>query len=1032
MVTRLPRPKPMSARASRTRLDSPSSTGQADAVPSRDILTERKYVTMLRADLVRSSDLVFGLEVEESIARLRPALEAMYAAVHRYNGIIHQDLGDGVFAAFGAPLADDLHPVMACHSALEVVKRIRELGDPALHVRIGVHSGLVVAGMSEVDYRRMYNLGGPPLILAERLQAAAAADQVLASEACRRLAEGYIRFGPAELRTLKGFPEPVAVYPIEGPGENSKWRVSLARTIAPFVGRESETDRLASIAKAVEQGHQGSRVAVMGEPGVGKTRLVRETVTDLRSRGWSVIEVECNPILGEVPFALLRDLLRSAASTVGPEHAALPERPAAQAAALQMILRESDADVPPAWAGLTPRARARAIVGAARALLVRAISARPTVVLVEDLQWADEASADALDALVGLTAQHPLLFIASARPGGLPAWLDRHAPDMLPLRPLAPAGGQAMLDHLLGPSHSLTPLKERILAHTGALPLFIEEVCRSLAEAGALKGAWGAFEAALPTAELGVPPTVQGVIASRIDRLTPTEKRLLQMGAAIGPRVPEPLLRTLSGLTRTTFQRGLSALVAASMLVTAPATAGPSPANAFMFPHELVRQVAYDAVLSTDRIALHARILALLAGDTDVGSDAPDHLGALAHHALMAHEWQRAAEYATIIARQCVSKAAYPDAARHYETAMSALDRLEPSAEREGVCIDLRIEARSAYANFGKVSHWLDMAKQAESRANAIGDRRRRAVALAVHAAALNFCGTPGDAIEAGRAAAREASQINEEGWLGYAEYGLGQACYVAGRYREGVDILARAYQRFTAGGVAPPIGGSAKVAAQLCCVMSCMSLAAMGDYPSAAATQQQADAIAADEGSALAAIAAGLSGGVLALHLEQPGSAAERLGQSLSLAERHDVNLFVPVVACQYGLALLRLRRMAEAERTLLLARDAADGQGNRTAGLRAEIYAALCTIRDKRSYDTILITIQKNRQVARQQGYEPIELEALLVEAAVLGGAIVGDELGAARCLDAGRMLAERLGAAGTLAHMQRNLADLLAGDR
>jgi class 3 adenylate cyclase len=188
------------------------------ATRPRDLPSERKYVTMLRADLVRSSDLMYGLELEESLERLRPALEAMHIAVHRYDGIILDDLGDGVLAAFGAPVADDLHAVMACHASLDLLRRIKALGDPAFRVRIGIHSGLVVAGLSEADFRRMYSIRGPSLILAERLQAAAMPDQALASDACQKLAQGYIRFGSPEERSLKGFPRPVTVGMDRGAG----------------------------------------------------------------------------------------------------------------------------------------------------------------------------------------------------------------------------------------------------------------------------------------------------------------------------------------------------------------------------------------------------------------------------------------------------------------------------------------------------------------------------------------------------------------------------------------------------------------------------------------------------------------------------------------------------------------------------------------------------------------------------------------------------------------------------------------------
>ena len=203
------------------------------------------------------------------------------------------------------------------------------------------------------------------------------------------------------------------------------------------------------------------------------------------------------------------------------------------------------------------------------------------------------------------------------------------------------------------------------------------------------------------------------------------------------------------------------------MLVTAPGSADQSD-GAFDFAHELVRQVAYDAVLGPDRIALHSRILAALeaAQENDLTADLA---GALAHHALSAQNWAKAADYAAAIARRSFSQSALPDATRHYERAMQALDRLPPSLAREAKAIDLRIEARSAYANLGKVTHWLDLAKEAEARSAAIGDDMRRVAALAVRAAALDFCGMPADALTTGAEAVDQARRCGNPGWLAYA-----------------------------------------------------------------------------------------------------------------------------------------------------------------------------------------------------------------------------------------------------------------------
>ena len=266
-----------------------SSRGKARARPDtgraqRDLPTERKYVTILRVDLHRSTDLLAGLELEEAIGRLEPALVAMREAVHAYNGIVYRELGDGIFAAFGAPVAEDLHAVMGCLAALDVLARIEAIGDPAFRVRIGVHSGQVVAGPRRLDFSSSYEFDGPVLIMVERLQSVAEPGQILCSSDCRMLAEGYVKFGAELMHNLKGFAEPVKCHVVESVGEFSKGRIAAARPSSDFVGRDGEMAQLREFARRAEEEKRGACVALVGEAGVGKSRLAREYLDTLRPR----------------------------------------------------------------------------------------------------------------------------------------------------------------------------------------------------------------------------------------------------------------------------------------------------------------------------------------------------------------------------------------------------------------------------------------------------------------------------------------------------------------------------------------------------------------------------------------------------------------------------------------------------------------------------------------------------------------------------------------------------------------------------
>ncbi|TFV68865.1 ATPase [Bradyrhizobium frederickii] len=985
----------------------------------QNLATERKYVSILRADLHRSSDLVTGLDLEDSIARLAPAMEQMRSAVHQYGGIIHREMGDGIFAVFGAPIANDMHAVMACLAALDLLRRIEALADGSIRVRVGVHSGLVVAGPRKLDYNQMYDFDGPPLIMAERLQAVAEPGQALASEACWMLARGYIHFKAPERHLLKGFAQPVMVHPIKGVGELSKWQVTLGRGTAAFVGREAELSNLLALGVAAANG-PGRVALVSGEPGVGKSRLVREAVHVLHQRGWHSVEAECSPIIGDSPFSLLKDILVKSISELSEAVRAGfdTDLPDVQSAALRILLDGVVAESLPVWTKLASRARTRAIIDMACSVVARRVGGQPTLLLIEDVQWADEASAPALDAIVALAKRLPLFVLITARTDELPSWCEPDA--RLVLAPLAPDEGLAMLNQLLGPSPRLQLLKERILEHTGAMPLFVEEVCRGLIEAGRIRGAWGEFEPALEGTELGVPLTVQGVIASRIDRLAPREKRVLQVAASIGPQVPSRLLRVIAGLEEAVFRQIHTALLAAGMLVCVP-QAGEGQNT---FPHECVRQVAYDATLESDRVKLHKRVLTEVEAEAAAAQNAHELAAIMVHHAVQAREWARAADLAATIARRCFGQSAFSDAMKHFELAIASVDKLPPSPQREATAIDLRIEARMAYGNLGKVSRWLDLAREAEARALASGDNRRRIPALAMRAAALNFYGAPAEAIDAGEAAVREAGQSGEPGWLAYAEYGLGQARFIAGHFVEAVEILERAYKRFYFEGASPPPGGGAAQAALLSCMMICVSKVALGDEEGAVAAQARADAIAAQNEGPAAAIAGGFSRGVLLLSRDEPQAAETALAHSLKLAHQHEVHLFIPVLANQHGLALLRLGRVTEARTAFEMARGEAELLGHRSAALRAELGLALCEAASTTQRNVAIEMVCRCEQSAQQSGYQPLELEALLIKSALNSPS--GVESSADR--NRAEQIAKQIGALGTQREVHRTLSRVL----
>ncbi len=991
----------------------------AAAQQSVDPDSERKFVTILRADVVHSTDLIAELEPEEALSRLEPALAAMRAAVRQFGGIVSKEMGDGLTAAFGAPIADDNHAPLACHAAIELVRRVVSLGDPGLQVRVGLHSGFVVTYVVASEFSKVYEIGGAAQHLAARLETAAEPGQIYASEACQKLSEGHVRFEYLGRKLLRGFAEPVPVYRVTGASDLSSWRVRKTRSVSRFVGRSRET---AHLRHAAEDTHASARaVCLIGDPGIGKSRLVHEFVQELELERWQLVETECSPNLQGSPFAALKGLLLSILNTATADDR--PGNAADPRLGLPPILRSAvDAvlDLPISngqWDKLEPQSRGRAIRDASCAIVENLARRQRTVLLIEDLHWVDRASDAVMAALASLKTPH-LLILVTGRPNGIPDWVSRCNAEILPLRPLDESAGRAMLDAILGPSSTTSDLKSRVIRHTGNVPLFVEEVCRRLKETGILQGQWGALSLWQPVDELGIPTSIQGVIAARLDRLPREERALMQMAAALGPRSTLVTLREVAALPEDLLERCLGALDRAELFVKADGV----PEGAFEFPHEMVRQVTYDSMVERTREKVHAGILAALDSDQS-WRDQPDKL---CYHATRAKDWAKAFAYGRSVARKAVARSAFADATSYFEIAMDALDRTPTSRARETDAIDLRIEARMAFMGSGRVAEWLDLGKEAERRANTIDDIGRKVAAITVRSAAQNFYGTPLEAIATSEQAVGLAAEWGNPGWLNLAEYGLGQAYFIAGRYREAEQMLGRACTQLMGPEASAPIGTTPQYLLLVCCMMKSVAHTTLGEIDLADQFQRRAQEIADESNRPFDRVAAAYSGGSLMLGRGDPAAAAIILDEAFALAQEHGVRLFVPVIACQRGMAYLEQERIDTARRILSCAREAAKAIGYRSGLLRASIYLALGQAAD---VHTALNNLQDARDTARQEGFNGLEAEALLCEAMITPATSEADRAAIIRCLQDCIAIATRSEAKPLLLKAETLLSTMLA---
>jgi DNA-binding winged helix-turn-helix (wHTH) protein/tetratricopeptide (TPR) repeat protein len=974
---------------------------------------EIKFVTLLHARLVDAPLLLAGLGPEAALARVKPPVEAMLSAIQQFDGLVLQGLADGVLAVFGAPLASENHAIRACHAALALVDRIHRLDDAALRVRVGLQSGHVIEGMAPLDPSStdFYALAGAPVVAVETLQSRAAPNEILACPECHRLAEGYVRFDEPTPTPSSRSVGASPVYRVAGLGDRSSWRVRAKRTASCFVGRAAELETLMRAAETASAG-RGQAIAVIGEPGVGKSRLAHEFVGALTQANWCLLEIACDPLLEGQPYGAVKALVRQCLDELAPQSEPVRAAIDSPAIGLPPLWRSAlgavlDLDIAdPSWHALEPRQRGRAIADAACALCEAVFRDRPTILLTEDLHWLAPAAAPILARIAGLAARHRALVLFTSRPDPTSAWCGRAGLSQLHLPPLDETAGTALLEASLGSPARLAPIKQRVLAHSGGVPLFIEEVCRDLLDRHGPARDWTGATLARLRQDLGVPSTIQGVIAQRIDRLGAADRETLQLAAVIGSRIAVALLGRIGDLPGDAVSDRLARLDAAGLLRERALL----PQHEYMFAHDLTRQVAYESIVEATRLRRHAEILAAL--ESVAADSSEDRSVLLCRHAVGAAHWAKAKDYATVLARTCLDRSAFADAAQYFEVALDAVDRVPPGLERERDAIDLRIEARLAYSGAGRLDRRIDLSVEAERRAEAIGDEPRRIAAMAVTATMMNFTGVPAEAIAFGVAALERAERLGDVGWITSCGYALGLAHLTAGHYPEAAMLVERAWSRLLAPDSRTPPGISVRMQMLICCLAMTVAHAELGEPARADFFRRHAQELGSLSGRSVERAAAGTCEGLYHLLCGEAAAAVRHLGATLALATNEEVRLYTPVIRLYLGMAYLAQGSIDDARDVLAAAREEAEAIGYTAVALRASVHLSRALSRQgerragiggvARVYDT-----------ARQQGFEGIEAEALFALGEILTSGSAEDRDRAVGCLASSARLAARLGA-------------------
>ena len=579
---------------------------------------ELKQITVLFADVSGSTTLIESLDPEEAAKRLAPAIEAMQEAVRRFEGSVVRVQGDGVMALFGTPNPQEDHAVRACCAALALQASIKTLPGDALPVRVGIHSGEVLARTIATDFSTDFDATGVTVHIANRLESLAPPGRIALSAATLRGARQFISVEPLGPQPIRGLSTPLDVFLLTGlrRGPTSQ-RFSTEAGRSGFVGRERELGLLErSLERASER--DGCAVGLVAEAGVGKSRLCFEFAERCRAAGVRVLEGRALAHSRATPFEPMIDVLKSFFEIVDDDP---PERAREKiTTVLDRFDRELKGELPLLgdFLGLadsaTPRekldpaARRDRLNTLFRRLVRLAGRDNPAVILLEDLHFIDTGSEALIEVLAEALAGTRILLLVNFRPGYAASWMRGGHYDQISLAPLRDTAADDLAMLLLGDDESVAPLLPLIADRARGNPFFIEELVRKFDESGHLAGEPGAYRLLRAPDMKLIPDNVQAIVAARVDSRPELERTLLQTAAVIGREFVVPVLERVAGVAATLVDAALHRLSAAGLVYE---TGGPV-ADGFAFKHPMVQEVVYRSLVSDRRRTLHASVAAEL------------------------------------------------------------------------------------------------------------------------------------------------------------------------------------------------------------------------------------------------------------------------------------------------------------------------------------------------------------------------------------------------------------------------------------
>jgi class 3 adenylate cyclase/tetratricopeptide (TPR) repeat protein len=675
----------------------PAAAQTPEQTPTTGTPAERRQLTVMFCDLVGSTALAASLDPEEMTAVADLYQRTVAAEVQRIGGHIAEYLGDGIVSYFGYPRAQENEPERAVRTALAIVAAVGKLKGPdgkPLACRIGIATGLVVVGdlFHSVNQQRDNVVGDTPN-LAARLQSAAQPNQIVIAPETRRQVGRLFELTSLGLLEVKGLRGSLEAWVVTGEAAN-EGRFRAMHDATPVVGRSPEINLLMSRWQGATKGHCEIAL-VSGEAGIGKSRVIEEVVSKVEEQGAAVHRFYCSSFHTSAAYYPIASYMERAAGIV---HGDTPDGRLDKLDALIASLGMAAADVGALLAPVLslpsgdryppPNMAPTAIKSATFAVLARMLFAasggRPALIVIEDTHWADPTTREMIEYLADCASAEPVMLLAAFRPEDEASWQALNArATKLELSRLTAEGCEDVIRNLTGGKLLPQGVRDEILQKADGIPLFVEEITKTLLESDMLREQDGAYVLTVPMAALSVPSTLKDSLSSRLDRLS-IVKEIAQIGSVIGRRFTGPMLAAVSGYTAEALAAALDALVEAEIVFRS----GSSETSTYIFKHALIRDAAYESLLNARRIGLHARVAEVVEQQFPEILQSDPQL--VATHLELAQQNEQAVPYWLRAGQQAMAAAAIVEATKHLGRGLALIDDVPSGQKRDELECELR------------------------------------------------------------------------------------------------------------------------------------------------------------------------------------------------------------------------------------------------------------------------------------------------------------------------------------------------------